>query len=282
MNSLADIKRRLASVRQTRQITGAMETISVAKLRKSLERFEENSAYFEILEKVMSDIVLQCGSDMSEYTTEPKSGKDVLLVIAADKGLCGSFNHDVFKVADALITDNTEIAPVGQMASEHYKHRSNVDGKYVSYAYSPDYSGARRIAEDFLARFGSDMKSVTVVYTKMIGRSSWSVQKLGLLPFKSDSAENVAPNAAKPEFEPSPKSVLERLVPLYLGGVIYGALVSSSAAENSAKRAAMSAATKNADEMIAALSVEYNRARQSSVTAQITEIIGSSQALGGK
>lgn len=273
MNNLSDIKRRIASVRQTRQITGAMETISVSKMRKALEIYESSREYFEELSAVAGDIL--SGGVIPEAT-----GKPTVIVIASDKGLCGSFNHDVLRLADTVITDDAEIVCVGQTVAEHYADRSNVNRDFVGAAYSPDFGAARRIADHVYELFRSKNSPIKMVYTKMVSHAVWQPVSVSLFPpEKSVGAEK---RACGFEFEPSPSEVLERFIPLYVGGSIYGAIVSSVAAEHSARRAAMSASTKNADEMISVLSVEYNRARQGMVTEQITEIIGSTQALAGQ
>lgn len=270
MNNLSDIKRRIASVKQTRQITGAMETISVSKMRKSLETYESSREYFDMLSAVACEIL--SGGVIPEATGAP-----AVIVIASDKGLCGSFNHDVLRLADAEIADDAEIVCVGQTVSEHYAGRNNVNRDFVGAVYSPDFVSARRIADYVYGIFETKNSPIKIIYTKMVSHAAWQPVSVSLFPPKRDMyAEK---SGQKFEFEPSPSEVLERFIPLYIGGSIYGAIVSSAAAEHSARRAAMSSSTKNADEMIAALSVEYNRARQSKVTEQITEIIGSTQAL---
>ena len=282
MNSLADLKRRIASVKQTGRITGAMETISIAKMHKAIELYESNNAYFDMLESFVKEIAAANADAVRETAAPPQSGYDIVVAIASDKGFCGAFNHDVFRLTDSLITDNTLLIPVGQTTADYYSSekqitKDRVDARFVSCAYSPDLKNAKAISECILSRYGKDAKSATLVYNGMVGHSSWAVKKKSILPLTVDDGDA---EVCGMEFEPSPKEVFKLLLPRYIDGIIYGALVHSGAAEHSARRAAMSAATKNADAMIDELSVEYNRARQSAVTSQITEIIGSTQAIG--
>lgn len=283
MNSLSDIKRRLASVNQTRQITGAMETISVAKMRKSLERFEENKEYFDVLFGVASNIVAHADADVKELLKAPTDGKDLVIVVSSDKGLCGAFNHDIFRAADGIINDKTTVMPIGQTALERYSRGYDTDSRFSGEAYAPDYGQAKRIADAVLDMYGNGIRSVRLVYTRLASRSVWTPKVMDILPVTAESVESSTASgttATCAEFEPSGAEVLKRLIPMYVSGLIYGAFVHSTAAEHSARRAAMSASTKNADEMIESLSLSANRARQGAVTEQITEIIGSTQALG--
>ncbi len=282
MNNLADLKRRIASVKQTERITGAMETISIAKMHKAIELYESNNAYFDILDRIVKEIAAANADELKDIIAPPESGFDIVVAIASDKGFCGAFNHDVFRLTDSLLTDNTVLVTVGHTTKEYYSTGNKVPAdrlitRFTSCACLPDYKNAKAIADEIISRYGNDVKSAAIVYNGMKSHTSWAVRKHELLPFAVDMGET------KPlgmEFEPSAAKVFERLLPLYISGIIYGALVQSGAAEHSARRVAMSAATKNADAMIGSLSVEYNRARQSTVTAQITEIVGSTQAIG--
>ena len=287
MNNQADIKRRLASVRQTRQITGAMEMISVSKMRKSLERFDENHIYFDTLDNVVADIFDTYDPDLAEFVRPSKCGGKAVIVLASDKGLCGGFNHDVIKTADGIVTADTTVIPIGQIPFDHYAAKKRggaefaLDDGFVG-ASAPDYGNAKRVADSVLSRYGKEFGSVSLVYTRLVSHAVWQPVIKQLLPVDAKMrGRGEKKSSARAEFEPSVCEVFERLLPMYLGGTVYGALVHSAASEHSARRAAMSASAKNADEMIAELSMEYNRARQSAVTEQITEII-SSQTLDGQ
>ncbi len=283
MNNLSDIKRRITSVRQTRQITGAMEMISVAKMRKAVERLNSYNTYFDVLYGVVSDIILRGGSETEDIVKSPKSGSDLVIVIASDKGLCGGFNHEILKFADSIIGNDTVVMPIGQMACEHFSNNPNTDMS-LSCSDVSDLQEVKNVADAVLDGYGKTYKSISIVYTRLLTQASWSPRSIKILPLDKDneflktSARDKSHSVV--DFQPSAAAVLERLMPMYVNGMIYGAIAHSRAAEHSARRASMSASTRNADEMIDRLSIEYNRARQSAVTEQVTGIIGSTEAIG--
>lgn len=279
MNNLSDVKRRIASVKQTRQITGAMETISIAKMRKSVEQFEQNKGYFDVVCGLAESVALMADNDAKEYLKAPIDGKTLVMVISSDKGFCGAFNHDVFRMAESLLDDNSVVMPIGKTARDFYIGRYAIDERFVSETGTPNLEQAKRIAQGLLSSYGNGINAVKIVYTRLV-KTSWSPQVIDALPFKAKGERSADYLVGTAEFVPSASAVLKKLIPMYVSGVIYGAFVHSAASEHSARRVAMSSSTKNADEMIAALSLSANRARQSAVTEQITEIIGSTQALG--
>ncbi|MCH5162535.1 MAG: ATP synthase F1 subunit gamma [Clostridiales bacterium] len=284
MRSLADIKRRLASVQKTRRITGAMETISTAKMKKALERFESNSAYFDILFGAIRAIANSGDVDVKELIKPPQEGKKLVIVVASDKGLCGSFNHDVFALSDTIIDDETVVMPIGRLAYEHFSRRGDaIDDRFIDEVCAPDYGRAKKFADVVLDEYGKSIKSVRLVYTRLVSRTLWTPKVVELLPLTNDeigdeNSDKV--NLSGVEFEPSQASVFKRLFPLYVSGMIYGAFISSATAEHGARQAAMSASSQNADEMIENLSIEYNSARQSAVTEQIIDVVASARAIG--
>ncbi|MCH5350468.1 MAG: ATP synthase F1 subunit gamma [Clostridiales bacterium] len=276
MLNLPDLKRRIATVKQTRQITGAMETISVSKMRKSLETCEKAKPYIDGLTETLDAILCNPDEALSEYIAPPKDGLDVVIVISSDKGLCGSYNHEIIKAADAVVNDNSFVIPIGQTAKSHFCSAENVDFSFSSLSESIETERINALSSVLLDWYGTKIKSAAVVYGKLVSGSVTSAVTKKLLPLEP-SKSSVEIN--KPEFEPSPRKVLDGLLPLYISGMIYGALLDSAAAEHSARSSAMTESGKNADAMIEMLSLEYSRARQASVTNQITEIIGSRQAL---
>ncbi len=279
MNNLSDIKRRISSVKQTRQITGAMETISLAKMRKAVELYERGRLYTEAVKNLMREVSCQCANGEYEYFSRCGRGMPLYIVIASDKGMCGSFNHELFKLADSRISElDCAVMPIGLTALDRYGKRDNARVEFASCG-APEYANAQTISRAVIEGIGVKYSSVYIVYSKMTSRSVWSAHIEQLLPVELTDCDEGC-KTTHYEYEPNERTVLEKLVPLYVGCVINDALASSAAAEHSARRAAMSASTKSADEMISSLSIEYNRARQSAVTEQITEMIGSVSALG--
>ncbi len=270
MNSLSDIKRRLVSVKQTRQITGAMETVSISKMRKATERYETSREYVNAVRATM-----RSAAGCVPPPEKPRSARKAVFVVAADKGLCGAFNHDVLRLADGVIDADTVIIPIGKTAAEYFRKRENVDNRFVDSIVGADYAHAKSLADVAFSYYDGGAQSVSIVYNALTSHSAYAPIVRQVLPCEQDAEARVNEDG----YEPSAAEVCARLLPMYLECEAYDALLSSAAAEHMARRAAMSASTRSADEMIAALSIEYNRARQGAVTEQITEIIGSTSAL---
>lgn len=273
MSNLSDIKRRLITVKQTRQITGAMQTVSVAKMRKAAEVCNDVDAYLTLITDIMRSVYGSSNGD-DNYNAAPSDGKDVLIVLSSSRGLCGGFDNEIFSVAEAAADGNTLVIPIGQTAANHFKNANNVDLRF-SHLGVAELNAARDIADYLLKLYGDGVKSISVAYS-VIEKQAACPKVERLLPLELDG-ENIAKSELL--FEPSPKAVLDALVPLYLSGKLYGAMVNNNAAEQSARHQAMSAATENADALISQLSLEYNRERQTAVTGQIVEIVGATSAL---
>lgn len=278
-SSLSDIKRRLASVRQTRQITGAMETVSVAKMRKAAEKLDKNRAYTAMLNSVMLEIAAS-GVEVNEMFYAPNSGKKLVVILSSDRGLCGGFDHDIFKCADGIIDDDTVIMPIGKMACDNYKSRSNSDIRFAFFNIA-EYENARQIAAQLLDMYGNGIREITIVYSDLIGHATVQPKARRLLPLEKPNKQSDQEQKTSnlDGFEPSVQEVFDTLKTLYIAGAVYGASLANSASEHYARRTMMSAATKSADEIISKLTVEYNRSRQAVITEQIVEISGSTEAL---
>ena len=269
MSNLSDVKRRLSTVKQTRQITRAMQTVSVAKMRKAEEINSRSVAYLTLITDIMRNVkTTDCGF------VAPTDGVDVLLVLSSDRGLCGGFDNGNFSVAEKAIDDNTLVMPIGQTAVNYFKAAKNVD---LRFAMSAGNGGAKEISDYLIKQYGNGVKSISVAYS-VVDKSLVCPKVERLLPIEDISSENVTETL----FEPSPQQVLDALLPLYLSGKIYGAISANFAAEQSARHQAMTAATESADTLILQLSGEYNRERQAAVTGQIVEIVGATAALSRK
>lgn len=292
MRNLTDIKHRIKSVSDTRQITNAMETISVAKMRKAMVRYENSRRFFEATKKTIDDIVCKTGDIPSDYFSEPKEDAVALyIVVASDKGLAGGFNHNVLKHAWEQIEARKEcrVFTVGQTTLEFFRKKGvSVDEEFADAAYDPDIRDAQKIADSVLKLFLSkQVDEIYISYTKMTAGMTMKPDTLKLLPFSHSEAQKLKDSVSlekeyilsEIEYDPSPSEVLRRLVPLYLKWIIYGALIQSSASEHCSRRYAMSNATKNASEILEDLNIQYNRARQEAITSELNEIITSSMGV---
>ena len=292
MASMSEIRTRISSVQDTMKITNAMYLISSAKLRKAKSGHEKVSPYFRLLQQTIADILDRCPDleeDFFEETsprTIPENGKRrTIIVISSDKGLAGSYNHNVFKKVEELIADDSEntLILVGHMAVNYFKNFKNVtiDEKHVYPAADPAMYRARDIAEHIIEQFlENEVDEVYVVYTDMINSMSFETQTKRIMPLSTKMFENieVGENLREPVFSPSPEAVIKHVAPNYIKGLIYGAMVESYACEQSARMTAMDNATTNAKDMIRELSLAYNRERQAAITQEITEIVGGASA----
>lgn len=277
--SMKDIKLRIRSMESTKQITKAMEMVASSKLRRAQERVLTSRPYFESLYETVTDIASHNWDFSSPYVRAREEGEVCEIVIAGDRGLAGGYNHNVIKLAvEDMAGKSAAVLPVGKKALEYFRSH---DYAVVSDAYaeaavlssSDCFSLARTICEGF--RTGK-YREVRLVYTSFVSVLTQTPYVLPLLPLPTPEKQEKARELTL--YDPNSESVFNAIVPEYLGGLIYGALCESIASELGARRTAMDAATKNAEEMIDDLSLKYNRARQGAITQEITEIVAGADA----
>ena len=294
MASTSEIRRRIASVQETQKITHAMYLISSAKMRKARAELDEVRPYFDVLnheirrvftvdETVDSRYFMAYGSDDKSV-----GGTWACLVITADKGLAGAYNHNVLKEAQKIYDahPDTEFYVIGEYGRRWFSQRKLPlveDFRYT--AQSPSTDRAQQIARDLLSRFASgEVDRLSVIYTDSKGMTE-VVRQTQLLPLRRQNFL-AKPGEEKPEpafeFVPTMQAVLNSLVQNYISGYIYSALVDSFCSEQSARMAAMSAADDNAEELLGDLSKQFNRARQAAITQEITEISAGARAQKNK
>ena len=271
--STKEIKNRIRSMESTRQITKAMEMVASSKLRKAQSRVNDARPYYQTLHKAICDIAAASSGQDSVYLADRGGEKTLLVVIGGDRGLAGGYNSNVLKLA--MEQNAATVLPVGKKALEFFRLR----GKEI---WSDDFDVAERIAvsqcftlaRKLCAAYTEGVFSrICVCYTDFESVLTQRPTVLQLLPLTGVSGGK----AKELIYEPDAETVLETIVPEYLGGLLYGALCESRASEQAARRTAMDAATSNADEMIADLSLKFNRARQAAITQEITEIVAGGQ-----
>ena len=280
MASLQDIRRRIKSVKSIQQITNAMNMVATSRLRHAKEAAINNKPYAEKVSQVVTDIAAHAGDFSHPLLTRHETGKKLILVIAADKGLAGAYSSNVFKETVARIENksDTELITVGRKAKEHFGNRGYKIAKdYTGFSEKPKYEHAEMIAKDLIRRFESgEVKEIAMIYTRFVSAINCVPEYVGLLPFVSE--ESAGPHAEY-IYEPSAEDVLGFLLPQYLVTVIYAALLQAAASELSSRMNAMSNATDNAGELIAKLDLHYNKVRQAGITNEINEIVGGAEAL---
>ncbi len=283
--NMKEIKRRIKSVETTMQITKAMELVASSKLRKAKERADRAKPFFDTLYETMCEIVSGTNELSSEYMKKRDVKSVALIVIAGDRGLAGGFNSNNLKLAYARAREiasegkTVKIIAIGKKSAEFFEKREfEVLKKYIDVAESMTIYKAMSIISDLLIYYADGIcDAVEIFYTSFLTTLSQEVKSLELLPFKIEKKTD-GKATVKTEYEPSAEAVFDRIVPEYLTGILYGAVVDSFAAEQAARRTAMESATDNAGEIIADMSLLYNRARQSSITSEIIDIIGGAQA----
>ncbi len=286
MASMADIKHSIHSISETEQITRAMHLISTSKMKKAISKYESNHVHFERVQSALKDIFVHTSELEHPWVGASKGKRAAYIVIAADKGMCGGYNHNVLNLALKHMQQSSEryILTVGHMARAFFDRRGYmVDVEFLHVSQNPSLYNARNITSDILELFDNGiMDEVYVVYTKFISVMKQEPRVIKLLPLciadLIDITEETQYNAEL-FYHPSPKEVFDILVPQYIIGLVYGCLVQSFASEQCARMTAMENATNNAEEMINNLSKEYNRARQFAITNEISEIIGALEAL---
>ena len=274
--SMNDIKSRLKSVRSTMQITKAMELVATSKLRRAKERVERARPYYEMLGETVGNIAGSLEDGASPWFSE-REGKTLFVVIAGDRGLAGGYNANVFRMTEALARDTEAVyLPIGKKAIEYYKHREkNIITDEYCLAAEVGVGASMRIADEIgRAYLDGRFTKVVLVYTRFVSMISQLPVYEELLPLTFEES-----SPSDPLIEEDAEAVLEKLVPNYIGGIIYSALSEAGAAEQGARRSAMNSANKNAEEMIETLMLKYNRARQAVITQEITEIVSGSEAL---
>ena len=283
--NLKDIKRRIRSVESTMQITKAMELVASSKLRRAKEKAERAEPFFNMLYQMMCQIVAESGDFQSTFLQHHTSGAVLLIEIAGERGLAGGFNTNVFKQVqirmEELQTAGREpvVIAIGRKAVEYFQRRNvRILAEFENIGEDITVYKALDIAERIVTLYErGDIQAVELIYTNYVSPLVQEAHHMHVMPV--EHLEH-APGGyhALTTYEPSPEAVFDALIPKYLAGMLYCAVIESFAAEQAARRLAMENATDNATEMITDLSLVYNRARQSAITQEITEIVSGANA----
>ena len=278
------VKLRIKSVQNTMQITKAMELVASSKLRKAKERSDRCRPYFEELYGTLETIAKGNTDFSSVYAKTSPSNKVCYVLIGGDRGLAGGYNSNLFKnfIADANGRDYT-VLPIGKKCLDHCKyHKQAITTDEFSVIADISVGDCFEIANLLCKEYKKgEIGSIRLVYTEFVSMLSQAPHTKVLLPLSEldTGGADKEPVRNLILYEPDSTSVFDAIVPEYLAGVIYGAVCDSLASEMAARRTAMDAATSNAEEMIGKLSLSYNRARQASITQEITEIVGGAEGL---
>lgn len=294
MASTREIVSRMKSIKDTKKITSAMYMISSSKVKRAKTRLEEAQPYFDKLQLMIGRILRHLPEMESPYfderTSIPKDHKKLgLLVISADKGLADAYNHNVFQMAQQEIDKNPEtlLFVFGELGRQYFQKKGVPIAQNFHYTVQhPTMSRARSIAETMIDLFVSkQLDEIHIIYTSLVNPVTAQAMEVDLLPLKRVDFHGPAiAGVTLEEFAllPTPEAVIDSIVPNYLAGFIYGALVNSYCAEQNSRMIAMEGATKSADKMLRELSIIYNRIRQAAITQEISEVVGGAKALKRK
>ena len=278
--STKEIKNRIRSMESTKQITKAMEMVAASKLRRAQAQVSNSRPYFNILSDTIRDILQTNREFSSPYLKVRPVTRVLYVVIAGDRGLAGGYNSNILKLVQSRIHDlDATVLPIGKKAVDFFRSH-NVPALTDRYAEAASvsigdcFSISKQLSKAFLS---GEYDEIHVAYTDFVSVLSQVPRTRQLLPLVNlDAAEDAAPVSHGFIYEPDSEEVFSAIVPEYLGGILYGSLCESRAAEQAARRSAMDSATQNAEDMIADLSLKFNRARQAAITQEITEIVAGS------
>lgn len=291
MANMKEIRSRIKSIDDIMKITNAMYLISSSKVKKARRSLDATAPYFEKMQETILDILDHCGDDFDHKYFDTRDQipeeekKRGYIIFTGDKGLCGAYNHNVFKMSEQILEEhkNSKLYVVGSVGRAYFSKKNyDVDGDFLYAAQDPTFYRARSIAEEIVADFeNGKLDEVYIIYTKMVTSMSVEPKLLPVLPlYRKDIEKRVKGEyQSYAVFSPTPEAVMDMVVPNYVKGILYGAMVEAFCSEQNARMTAMQAATDSAQDMIKDLNLSYNRARQAAITQEITEIVSGANSL---
>ena len=293
MANAREIQSRMKSIQDTMKITNAMYMISSSKLKRAKKVLSDTEPYFYSIQSALIRILRHFPDIENPYfDTRPevnqKNKKIGYIVVTADKGLAGSYNHNVIKLAQECLDkgSNNELFILGMIGRQYFARKNIEIAEQFHYTVQkPTMSRARRISERVIDLFQNrELDEVHIIYTRMVSGILTEAEVVQLLPLQKNTFNKVPTDIPMEQitFSPSPKEVINSIAPNYVSGFIYGALVESYSSEQSQRMMAMEAATKSAKDMIHNLAIIYNRVRQAAITQEITEIVSGAKAQKNK
>lgn len=289
MASMRDIKRRKGSIQSTQQITKAMKLVSTVKLQRAKQNAEKSGTYFRYMYDTVNSILKRTKNLNHKYLKSGETGKKAVIVITSNRGLAGGYNSNVIKLITRgkLANEDLAIYAIGKKGKEALQRKYEVKADYSDVIEEPAYADAMVISKEILEAFANgEISEIYLAYTAFKNTVVHIPTLLKLLPVEikeetqvDAEGEDAAESKVPMNFEPEDEEALNLLIPKYITSLIYGGMVESVASENGARMQAMDSATSNAEEMIDSLTLLYNRARQGSITQELTEIIAGANAI---
>jgi F-type H+-transporting ATPase subunit gamma len=293
MASARDIRRRIRSVKNTSQITKAMQMVAASKMRRAQQAALSGRSYATLMNEVLSEVVYHAGDFTHALMEKREGGRRCVVVVSTDKGLCGALNSNLLREAARFEKETTVYITAGRKGSQFVARTKRQLAAEFTYKDAPPFAEARaisRFAQDLFIK--GEVNRVDILFTNFISTLSQKPETLPLLPVGEikgvtaavaghASSEALLKGATEFLFEPSAGSVLGGLLPHYLNFQVYQILLEAKASEHSARMVAMKNATDNAKQLIKDLTIEYNKLRQASITKELLEIASAAMALEG-
>jgi F-type H+-transporting ATPase subunit gamma len=286
MATLRDIRRRIRSVESTQKITRAMKLVAAAKLRRAQDRILSARPYAVKMAELLSSLVSRAEGEAHPLLVRRPAARKRLVIITADKGLCGAFNSNILRASLAFLREQGQVdltlVVVGKKARDFYRRRPwTVKSAMLGFFDRLAYSHAQELAGGLMQEYlGGEVDEVHLMYNEFRSVAVQRVKREQLLPIEpARVAEGQAAAGGDYIYEPGPEAILAALLPRHVTTQVYRALMESVAGEYGARMTAMEAATKNAKEMIGLLTIQYNKARQERITKELLDIVGGAEAL---
>lgn len=286
MASMRDIKRRKGSIQSTQQITKAMKLVSTVKLQRAKANAESSQGYFRCMYSTVQSILARTKNLEHKFLKAGAEGKKAVIVITSNRGLAGGYNSNVIKLITRgeLADEDLCIYAIGKKGKEALQKRYEIKADYSDMIEEPAYGDALTVSREVLEAFAKgEISEIYLAYTAFKNTVVHVPTLLKLLPVEIEEQEEeggeTADDKALMNFEPEDEEALDLIIPKYITSLIYGGMVEAVASENGARMQAMDSATSNAEEMIEDLTLLYNRARQGSITQELTEIIAGANAI---
>ncbi len=283
-SDMQDVKRRIKSVTSMEHITNAMKLVSAAKLRRAKATFEKTNEYFHFITQSIAEVFNNASEVPDKYMIGNREIVNTCYIIVTScRGLCGSFNSNIIKEAEAEMKSDPEkpvIVAIGTKGRDYFAKRNyEIKNEYLAPPENISFLETKQISEPIIEMYNSgEIDEVVLIYTSYVSTLEQRVKNVTLLPFEMEKDPDIMRHGKEVEYEPSVEEVFNYLVPKYVEIMIYGAVVESATCEHAARRMAMENATDNARDMLSDLSLFYNRARQSAITDEIIEIVAGSEA----
>jgi len=287
MPSLKDIRKRIASVKSTQKITRAMKLVAAAKLRRAQENILAARPYAVKLHELISELALRADFEDHPLLAHREPRRVQLVVVTSDRGMCGAFNTNILRTAEKYVRENktthdeVHLSVVGRKGRDYLRHRhyemkNTFPGLDIAGALEESKQISDGIIEDFL---GDNLDMVFLLYNEFKSAMSQRITIEQILPIKPLELEDTGGSAIDFVYEPDKQTLLETIMPMYVHVEVYRAALESMASEFGARMTAMENATNNANEMIGALTLQFNKARQAAITKELLDIVGGAEAL---